>query len=159
MNLFKIFVTSLLLLAVSTFSIAESGDSKEDIEAVSKVLDKYGQFLLADDIRSWADLHADNVVKMPPNAPAITSQKVLYEGRLKKAAKVKVVNWNHEIKEIEIMGNRAYTWGIYQVDLKVVETGGMVNVDGKFLTIYKKEPDGRWVITHDCFNSNIPPKK
>jgi ketosteroid isomerase-like protein len=30
--------------------------------------------------------------------------------------------------------------------------------DGKFLTVFKRQPDGSWKIYRDCFNSNVPPK-
>lgn len=158
MNFFKILSTFFFLMVFSTISLA-AGSSEKDIEAVKKVLKDYGESNLAGDAKSWAELHAIDVVKMPPDKPAITSREALYEGKVKKFAKTKVVGWNLEAKEVEIMGDRAYTWGVYKVEVEVLKTGGIINVDGKFLTIYRKEADGSWVITHDCFNSNIPPKK
>lgn len=148
-----------LVLFLLMFAITAWADQEADINAVTKVLKEYGEFNLAGDAKSWADLHASDVVKMPPGRPAITSRESLYEGKLKKFTKTKVVGWDLEMKEIEIIGDRAYTWGVYKVKVEVLETGGIINVDGKFLTIYKKEPDGRWVITHDCYNSNVSPKK
>jgi ketosteroid isomerase-like protein len=38
------------------------------------------------------------------------------------------------------------------------EKGEPIFVDGKYLTIYKKQADGSWKISHDCYNSNVPPK-
>lgn len=158
MNFFKILSTFLFVIAFSTVSSA-AGNSEQDIEAVKKVLKDYGEYNLAGDAQSWSELHAIDVVKMPPDKPAITSREALYEGKVKAFAKTKVTGWNLETKEVEIMGDRAYTWGVYKVEIEVLKTGDIINVDGKFLTIYRKEADGRWVITHDCFNSNVPPKK
>lgn len=148
-----------LILFFLMFTLTAWADQEADIEAVTKVLKEYGEFNLAGDAKSWANLHAIDVVKMPPDRPAITSRESLYEGKVKSFTKTKVVSWDLEIKEIEILGNRAYTWGVYKVKVEVFATGGISDVDGKFLTIYRKEPDGSWVITHDCFNSNVPPKK
>ena len=30
------------------------------------------------------------------------------------------------------------------------------NYDGKFMTLFHKQSDGRWLIFRDCFNSNRP---
>lgn len=158
MKFLKFITTLMFLMVFSTISLA-AGSSEEDIEAVKKVLKDYGEYNLAGDAKSWAELHATDVVKMPPGKPAITSREALYEGKVKSFTKTKVVGWDLEIKEVEIIGNRAYTWGVYEVKVEVLATDGIINMNGKFLTIYRKEPDGSWVITHDCFNSNIPPKK
>ena len=99
------------------------------------------------------------MVKLRQDKPPLTSWDELYKGKLKTVAKRKVVSWNLEIKEIEIIGDRAYTWGVYEVELQSIEGGKTVKADGKFLTLYRKESDGRWLITHDMSNSNVPPTK
>ena len=60
--------------------------------------------------------------------------------------------------EIVIAGPWAYSRGTFTQDLTAKATGQTVHVDGKFLTIFRKQPSGAWKIYRDCFNSNVPPK-
>jgi ketosteroid isomerase-like protein len=36
------------------------------------------------------------------------------------------------------------------------ERGDSSIMDGKFMSVLKKQSDGRWLLFRDCFNSNIP---
>lgn len=155
----RTFKNTALFLFFLLFSTTALANQEADIKAVKKVLDDYGEFHLTSDAKSWAELHSTDVVKLRQGRPPLTSWDELYEGKLKSFAKQKVVGWDLEIKEIEILGDRAYTWGVYAVEIQSIENGDTVMVNGKFLTLYRKEPDGRWVITHDMSNSNVPPKK
>ncbi len=148
-----------LVLFLLLFTTTAWADQEADIKAVRKVLEDYSEFNLAGDAESWAALHAPDVVKLRQGKPPLTSWDELYEGKLKTVAARKVVSYDLEIKEIEIIGNRAYTWGVYDVELELIKSGDTVMAEGKFLTLYRKEPDGRWVITHDMSNSSVPPKK
>ena len=150
---------SAIVLFFLIFTTTAWANQEADNKAVIKVLDDYGEFNLAGDAKSWAELHATDVVKLRQDKPPLTSWDELYEGKLKTNAKRKVVGWDLEIKEIEILGDRAYTWGVYEVELQFIESGDTVRANGKFLTLYRKEPDGRWVITHDMSNSSVSPKK
>jgi len=60
--------------------------------------------------------------------------------------------------EIVVTGPWGYSRGTYTQDLTARSTGKTIHVDGKFLTIFKKQMDGSWKIYRDCFNSNVPPK-
>jgi ketosteroid isomerase-like protein len=60
--------------------------------------------------------------------------------------------------EVVVAGPWAYSRGLYTQDLTSKATGNVAHVDGKFLTIFRKQPDGSWKIYRDCFNSNVPPK-
>jgi ketosteroid isomerase-like protein len=136
---------------------AGGGSEAADIAAVTTVLDDYGKYLLADDIRAWADLHAEDIVKMPPDSRSIIGREDLYQRNSAGVGKQKFISWNLTIEELEILGDRAYTWGYYSFDLEIIATGDVIPVEGKFLTIYRKESNGSWVMTHDCFNSIAPP--
>ena len=46
-------------------------DVEADIAAIEDVLNQYAVTANAGDLESWLSLHADDVVKMPPDAPAI----------------------------------------------------------------------------------------
>jgi ketosteroid isomerase-like protein len=53
------------------------------------------------------------------------------------------------------------TWtfarGMYSATLVPKAGGAQIPIDGKFLTILARQPDGSWKIWRDIFNSNQPP--
>lgn len=53
-------------------------------------------------------------------------------------------------------GDLGYTIGTYQMQLSD-DDGDVVEIDGKYLTVWKRQPDGSWKIAVDMFNSNGPP--
>ena len=53
-------------------------------------------------------------------------------------------------------GDLAYTYGSYRSRL-MGEDGKLVMEPGKWLTIWKKQPDGGWRIAVDTYNTDIPP--
>ena len=49
-----------------------------------------------------------------------------------------------------------YTIGTYHMQLPDGD-GNVVEIEGKYLSVWKRQPDGRWKIAVDMFNSNGPP--
>jgi ketosteroid isomerase-like protein len=61
-----------------------------------------------------------------------------------------------ELEEVEAAGNLGFARGTYTFRLKDLADGQVMEYDGKYLTVFKKQPDGSWKIYRDCFNSNTP---
>jgi len=58
--------------------------------------------------------------------------------------------------KVEVSGVLAYTQGT--VSLKTTARDGKPFTDtGKYLTVWKKQPDGSWKVIEDIFNSDLPP--
>ena len=55
-------------------------------------------------------------------------------------------------RETVIMGDWAFSRGNYTATQTV--QGNTVEVDGKFMTIFRRQDDGQWKIYRDIFNSN-----
>ncbi len=60
-------------------------------------------------------------------------------------------------EESEVFGDFGFARGTYSA-LMVPKAGEEpVAVDGKYLTIFKRQADGTWKIYRDAFNSNTAP--
>lgn len=57
----------------------------------------------------------------------------------------------------EAHGDQGVSWGLYTWEARPRAGGDPFSYDGKFLTLFQKQPDSRWLIAYDCFNSNIAP--
>jgi len=58
--------------------------------------------------------------------------------------------------EVDGVGDIAYVWGTFSMNVLVAETHESIPDRGKFIEIWRRQPDGRWLITHDIFNSDMP---
>jgi ketosteroid isomerase-like protein len=61
-------------------------------------------------------------------------------------------------EEIQLSGNFGFARGTYSALLVPKAGGEEIPIDGKYLTIFKKQADGTWKIYRDAFNSSVPPK-
>jgi len=133
-------------------------DVEADIAAVREVLNQYAITSNAGDLEGWLALHADDVVKMPPDAPAIFGKENLranFTPGFDAFDLIVVVN----PEETQVDGDIGYERGTYSISATPKGGGEMIDLmkDGKYLTICKRQADGSWKISHDCYNSNIPP--
>jgi ketosteroid isomerase-like protein len=112
-----------------------------------------GAARVAADPARWLALWDENGVQLPPGAPA--RGKAVLDGIVPKGfvpGSVELMNIYPE--EIVVAGDWAYSRGTYD-SARTVE-GKKMTVDGKFLTIFRRQADGSWKIFRDCFNSNVP---
>jgi len=133
-------------------------DIEADIAAIEDVLNQYAVAVNTGDFELWLSLHADDVVKMGPDAPAIFGREAL---RANKEAAWD--NFTLEMalypEEAQVSGGLGFARGTYTLSITPKAGGETISVmpDGKYLTICKRQADGSWKISHDCYNSNVPP--
>ncbi len=127
-----------------------------DIAAIDEVLVQYGIASSTGDLELYMSLHTDDIVKMGPDAPATYGKEDL-------RASTKFLFDNFTIEgasypeETQVDGDLGFTRGNYTLSIIPKAGGDTAYVDGKYLTICKRQADGSWKISHDCFNSNVPP--
>jgi uncharacterized protein (TIGR02246 family) len=146
------------MLVLTEYLTKEKVDVEADIAAIEEVLNQYAVTANAGDLEGWLSLHADNVVKMPPDAPAIFGIEAL---RANFQPAFENFNTNCVIypEETQVDGDMGFARGTYSISITPKAGGETIDVmkDGKYLTICKRQADGTWKISHDCYNSNIPP--
>ncbi len=83
---------------------------------------------------------------MPPGAPAVDFA-TFSQGIPAAFAKSQPSSMEIVADEVVIMGDWAFSRGNFTVGDEV---------DGKFLTIFRRQEDGSWRIYRDAFNMNTP---
>jgi ketosteroid isomerase-like protein len=147
----------LLTLAASSALLAQADP---DTAAIQQIWTNYAAFVEKGDGASWLTQYDAEGIQLRPDAPARTKQELDAQVPGAFKARVEANDTKMTITPIEIVvaGPWAYSRGTYTQDLTAKATGQTVHVDGKFLTIFKKQSSGAWKIFRDCFNSNVPPK-
>jgi len=93
---------------------------------------------------------------MPTAEPALRGKPAIAE-EWKHILAIPAFHNQSKLEGVEIAqaGDLAYTWGSYRSRL-MGEDGKITTEPGKWLTVWKKQPDGSWRIAVDTYNTDIP---
>lgn len=151
---------TLSILAVAASLSAQAPGTDADTAAIRQIWVNYAAFAEKGDGQSWLSQYDAQGIQMRPDAPSRTKAELDAQvpGAFKARAEANDTKMSITPLEVVVAGPWAYSRGTYTQDLTAKATGQTVHVDGKFLTIFRKQPDGSWRIFRDCFNSNVPPK-
>lgn len=131
------------LAAASILPGAVAADTAADEAAILEIWSAYSAARVAGDAETWLGLWDENGIRMPPGVPAVDFA-TFAPGTPERFANPPA---SMEIKpeEIVVTGDWAYSRGTFTVNDAV---------EGKFLTIFRRQDDGTWRIYRDAFNMN-----
>lgn len=132
---------------------------QHDMLAIRNLLDEVLKAFNTGEFEKAIDLHTEDVILMETNMPAVQGKQALREifthfFAVRKEQQVSS-QLDFEIKEMEIMGDRAYARGGVKMTTAKQDTLPMT-VTGKFLCLFKRQPDGRWLRSHIVSNTDSP---
>lgn len=129
-------------------------DLVTDVEKVYQVWKEFGAALSEGNINGCLSLWTQNGIRLLPGEPyrrGLNQIRSSLERKFELFVYEKFVAYP---EEVQIMGDHAYTHGVYSAWMKSVVQGNRVRICGKFLTILEKQVDGSWKIAVDCTNAN-----
>lgn len=133
-------------------------DVEADIAAINELWTQYASAVTTGDLHLWISLWIDDGIQMAPDAPAVIGKEQIrakYESIFPQfISKMAITS-----KETTVAGDWAYARGTYTLSNTPKAGGETIYIDGKYLTILKRQVDGSWKISRDCFNSNVPPSE
>lgn len=137
------------LVVPITASAVFAGDAT-DVAAIQDFWKTYETLVVAGDGETWMGLYDPEGIQMPPGAPMRSYAE------LAEAVKAWTPDDNDAMsilpRETVILGDMAWSMGTYTIDRTT--DAGPVHLDGKFLTLLRRQDDGSWGIYRDIFNSN-----
>jgi ketosteroid isomerase-like protein len=148
------------LVIVGSAGLANAQSTQVDEAAIRQIWSNYAAFVEKGDSVAWLSQYDAEGIQLRPDAPARTKQELDAQVPAAFKARLDANDTKMAINPLEIVVNGpwAFSRGMYTQDLTAKSTGKTIHVDGKFLTIFKRQSDGSWKIYRDCFNSNVPPK-
>lgn len=144
-------LTTSVAAVVAAASILAQPVLAGDAEDIAAIWDAYEAARVAGDADAWLALWDEGGVQMPPGMQA-RGLDVLTVGVPKAFAAMPASAMEISPVETVVMGDWAFSRGTYTADL--TSGGNAVHVDGKFMTIFRRQDDGSWKIYRDIFNSN-----
>lgn len=104
----------------------------------------------------FAEKVADDGTLLPPGAPLAQGREAVREAiAALEAMPGFSVTWSPTEAQVGSGGDLGLTMGSYEMKMESPE--GPIRIEGKYLTVWKKQADGTWMVTADMFNANGPP--
>jgi uncharacterized protein (TIGR02246 family) len=139
---------------IERVNASESGASVDEL-AIRHVFGEYSSAIEEGDGERWIALWDTDGVQLPPDAPMVVGKPAIWNGAKAEFGTLDIKMWI-TVQETVVFGQLGYARGVYGFAGNVKNGGPALSYDGKFLTVLRKQQDGRWLIYRDIFNSNLP---
>lgn len=150
-----IMLSVVVALCLSVLS-CQAPSNEADIEAVRGVQNEYIRALNNDDVDAWVETMGDDAVYLPPNNPQLTGKEAIRSFMVTSFFEPFNVQCSISVQEVQILGDFAFTNGFFSLSLTPKDGGEVIEDKGKFIDIFKRQPDGSWKYYRVIFNSDMP---
>lgn len=126
-----------------------------DQTAIAEFNRQYLEAINEGDIDTLASLTTDEHMMISSGGAPLAGKQALVDAMTRVFQTTEFEeSWAPE--ETVVSGDLAYQRGTFVVVAKPKSGGAESRVTGNFLRIYRKQPDGRWLMVRDMFNSQQP---
>jgi len=138
------------VVALSTGGCARSVDVEEQRMALLEVDRQWAQS--TKDLDLFMSFWAPDATAYPPAMPAVSGADAIRKtfGEMSSAPGF-ALSWTPSKAEVAATGDVGYTTGTYEMTMNGTKDSG------KYVTVWRKQPEGTWKVVEDIFNTNLPP--
>jgi uncharacterized protein (TIGR02246 family) len=127
-----------------------------DERAVREADAAWSEAVAAKDVEGYSSFLAEDALELLPNVPMLAGKESIRKSASEMMATPGfAMSWQPTKAEASRGGDLAYTVGTYQFTLNDPK-GRPVTDRGKYMTVWKKQPDGKWKAVADTHNSDLP---
>lgn len=129
--------------------------SQDDIEVIHKLEDEFLAAHAFNDGAKLAEFYTDDALLIPPNEPIVRGKRAIaewYQREFEKAPPLE--NPTVVLEDVEVSGNLAFIRGTFTLKFK---TDGGTRVENlRFISVWRKRPNGSWAFYCDIWNTYAP---
>jgi ketosteroid isomerase-like protein len=146
----------LAILVVVAGCSRQAPDNRAADEATIRNLDaQWSKAAGAHDLDGIVSYYSDDAVLLPPNAPLAASKQSIRASWAPLAEPGVSISWQVSKVEVARSGDMAYSTGTYALAMKDPQ-GKPITDTGKFMEVWKRQPDSGWKAVADTYNSDLP---
>ena len=150
-------INSFALVALLALLLASCQAPQTNVADVRKAIEEAGTRFSAaynsKDMASVAGFYAPEAIVLPPNGPSVSGRENIETG-WKEISNV-VSDLKFETRRVDAIGDLAYEVGTYTATVQMPGMAAMAD-NGKYLTVWKRQADGKWLAVADTWNTNLP---
>lgn len=151
------FTILLFLLVAVAGAQAQTSKAMADAEQAIRTADQdWMRVFAAKDLEKSVAFMAEDGSMMGPNAPIATGHEAVRKlfAVFFTLSDLKI-EWQPVTVGVARSGELGYSTGNFKMTFKD-PTGKTIEDHGKYVTIWKKQRDGRWKVGYDIFNTDLP---
>lgn len=118
----------------------------EDVAAIKRLYEDWKVPWEAGDAAAVAAFYANDAIQMPANEPDIVGKEAWQSSLQAFFDQFTIKGNTSEVLEAEIAGDLAFVRGTYVITVSPKAGGKPTQYSGKFVHIFKRQPDGAWKI-------------
>ena len=149
MSLHRLIALAALLLTAAP-ALNQQAPGPED--AIARIRSEWTKDLHDKKLDQIVMLYAQDAVFLPPNGERITGRD-----EIRKLTKAAMDTFTSDLTfqsmKLEHSGDLAYDSGAYREALTNVSDGGVSHGQGNYLMVFKRQPDGSWLIVQQAWTS------
>ena len=154
-------LSSLLLTVGCASSEAPAPDIDLEAERASLMMadrDWFQAYSMSDSpVDVFVEALLDDAHLLPPAAPLASGKDAVAAVIASLEAMPGFsIQWSPTLADVGGSVDLGYTMGTYEMRLEGPD-GQPMKIDGKYITVWKKQADGSWKVTADMFNADGPP--
>ena len=144
-------ISTILLLACTGW---RQGSEQDAVEAINRLQKEVDETIVRGDTEHYLTLLADDAVLMPPNAPVVVGKDAIRKWSQEMSKLFRIDRYAQIDDEVVVNGNWAFRRATYNWSLTSLASGKSLRDSGKFIIIYRRQPDGSWRVARDIWNSD-----
>jgi ketosteroid isomerase-like protein len=153
--LFLLVVTS-AILNVGCGSSAPDDNRASDVAALQRQDEQWAATAAKNDVAGTVAFYADDAVLLAPNAPIAKDPSSIRQAWAGMLGPGTALSWKASKVEVAKSGELGYIYGTYEDTGKDPKGGVPIHDTGKFVEVWRKQPDGNWKCIVDTYNSDLP---
>jgi ketosteroid isomerase-like protein len=126
-----------------------------DEKAIRDADAQWSKTAAARDVDGTVSYYSDDASLLAPNAPIASDKQSIHAAWAGLLTPDTSLSWQASKVEVARSGDLAYLIGTYQLITKDTH-GKPISDNGKFVEVWKKQPDSKWKVVADIFNSDLP---
>jgi ketosteroid isomerase-like protein len=144
---------SLVLAGCATTTTTTTTNSNDADTYIRAASPRFAQAFSRGDWNSVSGYYTDDAVMMAPNADTARGPAAI--GQAFGSFQAMKPSLSLTADRVVQSGDLAYEYGTYRMQL-TPPNGAMMNDRGKYLTVWRRMPNGDWKIAADIFNTSMP---
>ena len=124
-------------------------------KSIRSILSQYATTMVGGNVKNWLALWDDEATWLPSGGPASVGKASIEHAFRASMMQSPLAGMSISVRDVRTDGAIAVAIGDF-TESRGFPSGG-AHTEGKFLTVFRKQPDGTWRIFQSCFNFNTPP--
>src|SRR6185295_7618309 len=147
---------AVLMAGCSQISVQTGGNREADERAIRDLDAAWSKSAAAKDMDRILSFYAEDASMFVPNQPIATGKPAIRVEWTKLTTNPGfAISFAPSRVEVAKSADMAYEYGTYTLMMSGPD-GRPINDRGKFVVVWKKQSDGKWLVVADIFNSDLP---